>query len=69
MERILRISGVLLILGLAVEALSLCSNSAISFMSFMILGGLFFAAGILIYLYSLVSPASSSASGGRTQQS
>ena len=39
----LRISGVLLIVGLIVEALSLCWNSALSFMSFVVIGGLFFA--------------------------
>jgi hypothetical protein len=52
----LRISGVLLILGLIVEALSLCWNTALSFMSFVVIGGLFFASGILLFLYSLVSP-------------
>jgi hypothetical protein len=51
----LRISGILLILGLVVEALSLCWNNAFSFMSFMLVGGLFFVAGILLFLYSLVS--------------
>jgi hypothetical protein len=52
----LRISGVLLILGLIVEALSLCWNTALSFMSFVVIGGPFFASGILLFLYSLVSP-------------
>ncbi len=52
----LRVSGVLLILGLIVEALSLCWNTALSFMSFVIIGGLFFVSGILLFLYSLVSP-------------
>jgi hypothetical protein len=51
----LRISGVLLIFGLGVEALSLCWNSALSFMSFVVVGGLFFAAGILLFLYSLIA--------------
>ena len=51
----LRISGILLILGLMVEALSLCWNNAVSFMSFVVVGGLFFASGILLFLYSLVS--------------
>jgi hypothetical protein len=51
----LRISGVLVILGLVVEALSLCWNTAFSFMSFVVIGGLFFASGILLFLYSLVS--------------
>jgi hypothetical protein len=55
MLRKLRISAILLILGLLVEALSLCWNNAFSFMSFVILGGLFFASGVLLFLYSLVS--------------
>jgi hypothetical protein len=54
MLRNLRVSGVLLILGLIVETLSLCWNNAFSFMSFVVVGGLFFAAGILLFLYSLV---------------
>jgi hypothetical protein len=55
MLRKLRLSGILLILGLMVEALSLCWNNALSFMSFVVVGGLFFASGILLFLYSLVS--------------
>jgi hypothetical protein len=62
MERTLRISGVLLILGLLVEALSLRWNTALSFLSFMIAGGFFFVVGILVYLYSLVSQPTTSAS-------
>jgi hypothetical protein len=56
MLRKLRISGILLILALIVEALSLCWNTALSFMSFVVVGGLLFASGILLFLYSLVSP-------------
>jgi len=55
MLRKLRLSGILLILGLMVEALSLCWNTALSFMSFVVVGGIFFASGILLFLYSLVS--------------
>jgi len=55
MLRKLRLSGFLLILGLVVEALSLCWNNALSFMSFVVVGGLLFASGILLFLYSLVS--------------
>ena len=51
----LRISGVLLVLGLVVEALSLCWNTALSFMSFVVIGGLLFGSGILLFLYSLVT--------------
>jgi len=59
MLRKLRVSGILMILGLIVEALSLCWNTAFSFMSFVVAGGSFFAAGILLFLYSLVSSQSS----------
>jgi hypothetical protein len=51
----LRLSGILLIAGLVVEAISLCWNNAFSFMSFAVIGGSFFASGILLFLYSLVS--------------
>jgi hypothetical protein len=60
MIRKLRISGILLILGLVVEALSLCWNNAFSFMSFVVVGGLFFGSGVLLFLYSLVSSKASS---------
>ena len=56
----LRLSGILLILGLVVEALSLCWNNAVSFMSFVVVGGALFASGILLFLYSLVSSKTSS---------
>jgi len=59
MLRKLRISGILLILGLVVEALSLCWNTTLSFMSFVVVGGLLFGAGILLFLYSLLSPSTS----------
>ena len=55
MERRLRISGVLLILGLIVEALSLRWNTAASFLSFMIFGGILLGGGMLGYLFSLVA--------------
>ncbi|MGH9498597.1 MAG: hypothetical protein ACRD3L_05595 [Terriglobales bacterium] len=55
MLRNFRISGILLILALAVEALSLGWNTALSFMSFVVVGGALFASGILLFLYSLVS--------------
>jgi hypothetical protein len=61
MLRKLRISGILLIVGLVIEALSLGWNNTLSFMSFVVVGGLFFASGILVYLYSLVSSKTSAA--------
>jgi predicted membrane channel-forming protein YqfA (hemolysin III family) len=54
MERALRIAGVLLVLGLVVEALSLHWNTAFLFLSFMIVGGVLLVAGVLLYLISLL---------------
>jgi hypothetical protein len=53
--RSLRISGVLLILGLAVELISLLWGKPLSFILFACIGGLLMLAGILLYLYSLVA--------------
>jgi hypothetical protein len=55
MVRKMRISGILPIFGLVIEALSLLWNTAVSFMSFAVIGGIFFASGSLLFLYSLVS--------------
>jgi hypothetical protein len=55
LERRLRISGVLIVLGLIIEALSLVLIHPLAFLSFMFLGGGFLVAGIATYLYSLVS--------------
>jgi hypothetical protein len=53
--RTLRISGTLLILGLAVEAISLLWGKPLAFLLFACVGGVLMLAGILLYLYSLVS--------------
>jgi hypothetical protein len=65
MERAVRIAAVMLILGLIVEGLSLCRNTAASFLSFMIFGGILFVGGVLIYVYSVFGgqPASGSTKG------
>ena len=55
MERRLRISGVLIILGLLIEAFSLIWIHALAFLLFMLIGGAAIGLGILIYLYALVS--------------
>jgi hypothetical protein len=57
MERRLRISGTLIVLGLLVEALSLVRIHPLAFLGFMFVGGGFLIVGITIYLYSLVSVA------------
>ena len=53
-EQTLRISGILLILGLAVEVVSLLWEKPLAFLLFIGAGGLLTLAGIFIYLYSLV---------------
>ena len=55
MERRLRISGILIALGLLVEALSLMRVHPLAFLGFMFIGGAFLIAGIAVYLFSVVS--------------
>ena len=57
MERWLRISGTLIVLGLLVEALSLVRIHPLAFLGFMFVGGGFLIVGFTVYLYSLVSVA------------
>jgi hypothetical protein len=59
-DRKLQISGMILIVGLVVEGLCLLSGSPIGFILFVGVGGLLIAIGMLHYLYSLASTASSS---------
>lgn len=54
-HRSLRFAGVLLILSLAVELTSLLWERPLAFLLFAFIGGALFIAGILLYLYSLVS--------------
>jgi len=55
LERRLQLSGVLLILGLLVQALCLTWKGPLAFLVFVGLGGLLLFAGIVVYLLSLVS--------------
>ena len=56
MERKLRQSGIILMLGLIVQALCLIlGRGAIGFMVFACLGGLLVMAGIIVFLVSLVA--------------
>jgi hypothetical protein len=55
LERRFRISGVLIILGLIVEALSLVWIHPLAFLAFMFIGGGFLVVGAAVYLFSLVS--------------
>jgi hypothetical protein len=51
----LRIAATLVLIGLSVELVSLSWHSPISFLVFVIGGGLAIAAGILIFFYSIVA--------------
>lgn len=51
----LRTAGILIIIGLVVEAVSLAWNHPLSFVAFLGISGLFLALGILWYLWALVS--------------
>jgi|GEM_PF-646421 len=55
LEKRLRISGVLVIIGLVVELISLRWPHPTSFLLFVIVGGLFMGAGMVLYLFSLVT--------------
>jgi hypothetical protein len=52
--RALRIAGVLLMLGLCTEAISLLWVHPIAFIVFFVVGGTLLGAGVLLFLYSLV---------------
>ena len=55
LERRLQFSGILLILGLLVEAVCLFWTRPLAFVLFLGVGGLLLGLGILLYLLSLVS--------------
>jgi hypothetical protein len=55
LERRLQFSGILLILGLFVEAVCLFWTQPIAFVLFLAVGGLLLGLGTLLYLFSLVS--------------
>ena len=62
LEKRLRIAGLLLILGLLAEGICLLWARPIAFILLVVVGGLRCAAGIGLYLYSLVS------TGGATSE-
>jgi hypothetical protein len=55
MERRIQVAGVVLIAGLLIEALCLLWARPISFVIFVAVGGLFLFAGVVVFLFSLVS--------------
>jgi len=56
-ERALRISGILLILGIAIEIISLLWEKPLAFLLFVGIGGALTFVGIVVYLYSLLPSA------------
>jgi hypothetical protein len=55
MERRIQVAGVLLIIGLVLEAICLLWARPISVVIFVAIGGLFLFAGVVVFLFSLVS--------------
>ncbi len=53
--RRLRLSGLLVSLGLIVEMVTLFWSHPTAFLVFLFLGGLLVAAGVLLYLFSIVT--------------
>jgi RsiW-degrading membrane proteinase PrsW (M82 family) len=64
MSRRLRISGVLVISGLLVEALCLVWSKPIAFVVLACIGGALISAGVLVFLYSLLPVSGSTSSSG-----
>ncbi|HET9402772.1 MAG TPA: hypothetical protein VFO34_17635 [Candidatus Acidoferrales bacterium] len=62
MARALRVSGLLLVIGLLIELISLHFNHPLSFLGFMFVGGGLIVLGVLVYLWALVSLAPSDSS-------
>ena len=54
LERRLQVAGVILILGLVVQALCLLSHSAVGFLVFTGLAGSLILLGVVLYLLALV---------------
>jgi hypothetical protein len=55
MSRRLRIAGILVIIGLLVEALCLVWSKPIAFVVLVCIGGALIGIGVLFFLYSLIS--------------
>lgn len=57
-QRALQVSGVLILLGLLTEIVTLVWEKPLAFLVFVGIGGGLVIAGILVYLYSLVAAGS-----------
>ncbi len=55
LARRFKIAAVLVSLGLAIEALTLFWAHPTAFLAFLLIGGTLVAAGVLLYLFSIVS--------------
>jgi hypothetical protein len=55
MEKRIQVAGIILIAGLLIEALCLLWARPISFVILVAVGGLFLFAGVVVFLFSLVS--------------
>ena len=53
--RRIQISGILILIGLLIELISLNWSHPTAFLLFVMIGGVFIVAGILFYLYTLVA--------------
>jgi len=54
-EKRIRISGILIVVGLLIELITLYSPRPTAFLTFMFFGGACLAAGILFFLYALIT--------------
>jgi polyferredoxin len=61
LDKRLRLAGILIVIGLLIQALSLLWNHPLSFIAYLVIGGLSVAIGIVVYLLTLVNLA------GRTE--
>jgi hypothetical protein len=55
LTRRLQLSGLLVGLGLAVEALTMAWSHPTSFLAFLLVGGTLVGLGVLLYLFAIVS--------------
>jgi|SoiMetStandDraft_5_1073268.scaffolds.fasta_scaffold994309_2 hypothetical protein len=55
MDRRLRLSGILILIGLSIQLGTLGWNRPLSFLAFLAIGTPFVICGIALYLYSLVT--------------
>ena len=55
LARRLRLAGLLLSLGLLIEAATLLWQHPTAFLAFLLLGGVLVAAGVLVYLFTIAT--------------